>query len=1265
MNKNLLFLIFAVFFNFLSFSQSPLDGFIDQVTDCSSGCSDLTINFAGIQETSNYTVESIPFNPPSNFNGLSNQLFANTDDLWGDVVNIPFNFNFFNTDYYQLVVGANGAITFDTSLAGEINGWSFSESLPNNTNPTLADGNIFGAGHDMDPAASNGTHEIGYQFFGEAPFRYMVISFFNVAQFSTQCHESRTTQMIVLYETTNVIDVYLQDKPVCTEWNSGNAVIGIQNPAGTIAVVPPGRNTGAWAAQNEAWRFNPAGAATATTYSWFDENNSLINNDVSINVCPTTTETYTAEVEFNNTFGDPITITDSVIVYTTFVGATPDDIMICSDTENSQFDLTPQTNVITGGNTCSIVTYHESQADADNSVNTIAQPESYTNTINPQTIYVRIEDANTGSYDTDSFNLVVNLNPEAYISEIETCSNGLAAGIADFDLSELDLLVTNGNTNNDVVYYFEMEDANTETNPLPTLFTMTNPNEGTIHARVTDPVTGCFAIVQCYLNVSFGPGLEVVTLQVCEVDYDGFAIFDILEHSSQILNGQTGVSLTFFENETDANNNVNPIISPEAYTNIENPQAVIVRGEDSQGCYSTSVIELFVYEIPTAITPTPLLGCDYIDVNGGYGFDQFDLSSKDAEILGDLDPETFSVSYFETLADAQFDSNVAMSPYVNAIAYNQTLFARVYNNDYQNCYEIVELDLVVEYCPIECDSQLVNMSICNVFNYLFHYEHQDYDTPLTIVFNSGFVTNQELIVIDSDGFTNLNEATPYGNAGDLTGLTFTSTSGLIGFVLSENYFCNSGVPLDFDVYCTSEVGLIEVNAFTDENSNSVFDTSESLFSNGYFTYEVNNDGVINTVDSSSGSFVIANTVESNSYDITYNFYDEYQNCFDVTVPSFQDVSVTNGSTVVYDFPVVAEQPCDDLAVYLVPITSPRPGFYYENELVIVNNGITDIASGTVEFVVDPLITFVDAIVYNSPSYTITPTATGFTLDFTNLQSGEESYVTIELYCPTTLNIDDLVNNTATYTTTTNDFVPDNNTSVLTQTVIGSYDPNDKTESHGREIVITDFTTDDYLFYTVRFQNIGTAEAINIRIEDVLDSQLDYSSLRMLKSSHDYVLTQTNNQLTWQFDDVNLPSESQDEPNSHGYVHFKAKPNAGYAIGDIIANTASIYFDFNAPIITNAFQTEFVQTLSTSDFNQLGFSIYPNPAKNAINLNFSNNINETTIVKVFNLLGELIVEDVLNIQNNSAQVDVSKLSKGVYFVELNQGQNRMTQKLIIE
>ena len=56
---------------------------------------------------------------------------------------------------------------------------------------------------------------------------------------------------------TGIIEVYVESKPTCTTWNSGNAVIGIQDGSGTNATVAPGRNTGPWDVSTpEAWRFS-------------------------------------------------------------------------------------------------------------------------------------------------------------------------------------------------------------------------------------------------------------------------------------------------------------------------------------------------------------------------------------------------------------------------------------------------------------------------------------------------------------------------------------------------------------------------------------------------------------------------------------------------------------------------------------------------------------------------------------------------------------------------------------------------------------------------------------------------------------------------------------------------------------------------------------------------------------------------------------------------------------------------------------------------
>jgi gliding motility-associated-like protein len=272
-------------------------------TVCPGECVDLTADYLEVGNTDSYVVNSIPFNPPFNFNGLANQLFLNTDDLWSGVVNLPFDFCFFGDSYSDIIIGSNGVLSFEIANANTGNGWAFTQTLPNSTNPTLSEANIFGAGHDIDPAASNGTHEIGWEVKGTAPFRALVVGYYNVANFS--CNELKNFQLIVLYETTNVVEVYILDKPTCFTWNSGSAVIGIQNIPGTVAYTPPGRNTGNWSASVEAWQFLPTGGVNDDVFSWYDSSGALIGNTQTINVCPSADETYTAEILYNPDCGDP------------------------------------------------------------------------------------------------------------------------------------------------------------------------------------------------------------------------------------------------------------------------------------------------------------------------------------------------------------------------------------------------------------------------------------------------------------------------------------------------------------------------------------------------------------------------------------------------------------------------------------------------------------------------------------------------------------------------------------------------------------------------------------------------------------------------------------------------------------------------------------------------------------------------------------------------------------------------------------------------
>jgi uncharacterized repeat protein (TIGR01451 family) len=219
------------------------------------------------------------------------------------------------------------------------------------------------------------------------------------------------------------------------------------------------------------------------------------------------------------------------------------------------------------------------------------------------------------------------------------------------------------------------------------------------------------------------------------------------------------------------------------------------------------------------------------------------------------------------------------------------------------------------------------------------------------------------------------------------------------------------------------------------------------------------------------------------------------------------------------------------------------------------------------------------------------------------------------------------------------------------------------EARGPQILIDDFTADDYLYYTIRFENTGTAAALNVRVQDYLEGAIDPDSFRMVSASHNYVLDRIGNQLTWRFENILLPAAVQDANGAKGYVQFKVKPLPGYSVGDMIQNTASIFFDYNPAIVTNTFATTFVESLGVDEYADSQFSIYPNPANDFINVK----VKDGSLQKmtVYDLLGKTILEagssDIA-----SGSMDISGVSSGIYLLEVVSDNNlKVTKKLIVK
>ncbi|PZD78057.1 BspA family leucine-rich repeat surface protein [Mesonia sp. K7] len=373
-------------------------------------------------------------------------------------------------------------------------------------------------------------------------------------------------------------------------------------------------------------------------------------------------------------------------------------------------------------------------------------------------------------------------------------------------------------------------------------------------------------------------------------------------------------------------------------------------------------------------------------------------------------------------------------------------------------------------------------------------------------------------------------------------------------------------------------------------------------------------------------------------------------------PVSQQVNFTTTNIQIVDFCVTANQTIEDLNVTLLPTREARPGFEADYRLIVENIGTQAVANASITLDFDDTMqSFVSASV--TP---ISTTANQLTFDITNLQplTYQTVDITMQTFQPPTVNGDDVLSFTTKVTPDTNDYTPNDNTFLYDQIVVNSYDPNDKQVLQGEEVEIKN--ADEYLDYLIRFQNTGTASAINVRILDTLHPKLDYSTLKPVNASHNYRIEITNDhEVEFIFDGINLPHESANEPASHGFVAYKIKPKSDVVVGDFITGDANIYFDFNAPIITNMVSTEIIDNIVGTEnpiANQI--VIYPNPTQSVLNIE-AGNTQQIEEIKIYNLHGL----EIQSLKGNQEQINLERLSSGVYFIQITTNKGVVTKRIL--
>jgi Leucine-rich repeat (LRR) protein len=467
----------------------------------------------------------------------------------------------------------------------------------------------------------------------------------------------------------------------------------------------------------------------------------------------------------------------------------------------------------------------------------------------------------------------------------------------------------------------------------------------------------------------------------------------------------------------------------------------------------------------------------------------------------------------------------------------------------------------------------------------------------------------------------------------------------------------------FDCHVNSYCSFTPNGAYTVLNGNMRLDINK----NGCETTDVNVSNIKFTIKNNSTlteGTVISEKTGSYSFPIQEGNYEvlpilENPSYFNISPKTLKVIIPVNSGVLVQDFCLTPDNTAkNDLEIELLPIDAARPGFDVKYKVVYKNKGNSTL-SGVVNLFFDNSV--LDLILSN-PQVLMSQNNNA-SWNFTNLKPFENRGITLTFNVngPTEIpvvNNGDILKFVTTIASQNVDETPSDNTFTLNQTVVGSYDPNDKTCLEGS--VITPNLIGEYVHYMIRFENTGTYPAQNIVVKDMIDlSKFDISTLIPTSSSHSFVTKiSEGNKVEFIFENINLPF---DDATNDGYIAFKIKTKPTLKVGDSFTNEANIYFDYNFPILTNKATSKFETTLGNQDFTFSNyFALYPVPASEVLNITRKNTI-EVQSIAVYDVLGQLVIA--IPNAKSVATIDISNLKTGNYFIKVKSDKGTSSMKFI--
>jgi uncharacterized repeat protein (TIGR01451 family) len=470
-----------------------------------------------------------------------------------------------------------------------------------------------------------------------------------------------------------------------------------------------------------------------------------------------------------------------------------------------------------------------------------------------------------------------------------------------------------------------------------------------------------------------------------------------------------------------------------------------------------------------------------------------------------------------------------------------------------------------------------------------------------------------------------------------------------------------------DCYCT-----IQGTIFADTNANCTQEPTEY----GMAHVQVFCSGIGYTYTDANGGYSFK--VPSGSYTITENAPDFYpmSPCQVNGIPVTTTAGVGCVNTVNFANNPLAVH---NLTINTASYTPAVPGQIYTQAITVVNEGTVTEDSVYTTYKTDGQLyipTFTPSSMFSGFSYHYNTTS-----GLTTLAPGQSATYFLDYHVPTNMAVGTSVasRDTVSYHNPAGDYLSDNspmnNVSSFRTSVTNNSNPNFKEvypKGSGTNGLIN--STDSVLTYTVHFKNTGSWFVENVMITDTVDGNLDWTTLHPIYESSPCKVSLSSagsfKIVTFTFADVNLAPQMFTDRRSDGTFTYSVKLMPGLAVGTQIRNRASIMFDQNEPIITNATMNTLTSTPLAIDnapaHKTNSFVVYPNPASSSFSAIIDCAAPCTASMTIADITGKTILSKTFAVPagTQTVRTDVSTFVAGMYFVSVKHNGMVQTQKLTV-